>query len=170
MIQDVATLSASLHGLMPLATCSRRASSLRSAPSRGVARLTLMVEGGMPLDRAPAVATYLALVLDRVADYTSNLCRWHNLQMLLNTFARQALPMVWTFRDHAVRCRGRGRAHICRYVSGHCGALAATGRPAKVVRTSATQLPPTTRPRTPSSPIRLLRQHFVRRLCDFSSG
>ena len=49
---------------------------------------------------AKAVTTYLALVLGRVADYSSNICRWHNtFEMIANTFARQAIPMVWDYAE-----------------------------------------------------------------------
>ena len=48
-----------------------------------------------------AVHTYLALCLNRLADYNSTLVRWvARGEFLGNTFGRQALPMVW---DH---CEG----------------------------------------------------------------
>lgn len=48
--------------------------------------------------RADAIVTYLALVLDRCAEYWSSICSWHapNSQ-LRETFARQAIPMTWDF-------------------------------------------------------------------------
>ena len=47
---------------------------------------------------ADGVTTYLALVVDRCADYWSTICTWHapNAQ-LRETFARQAIPMTWDF-------------------------------------------------------------------------
>lgn len=45
-----------------------------------------------------AIATYLALILDRIADYNSTLCTWHNTGEKINhTFGRQALPMIWDY-------------------------------------------------------------------------
>ena len=47
---------------------------------------------------AKAVTGYLGLILDRQADYCTNICSWHNTGEKLNhTFGRQALPMGW---DH----------------------------------------------------------------------
>ncbi len=52
------------------------------------------------LDYAKAVATYLAVNLDRQADYNSSLCRWVSLgEFVANTFGRQALPMVWDYAE-----------------------------------------------------------------------
>lgn len=56
-------------------------------------------EGGVgPIAYADAVVTYLALVVDRCADYWSTICSWHapNSQ-IRETFARQAIPMTWDF-------------------------------------------------------------------------
>ena len=49
-----------------------------------------------------AVGVYLALALDRAADYGSAVCSWHNgpkMQALRNTFGRHAIPMVWDFAE-----------------------------------------------------------------------
>jgi putative DNA methylase len=49
---------------------------------------------------ADAIATYLALIVDRGADYWSSICSWHSGRDLIrNTFARQAIPMVWDFAE-----------------------------------------------------------------------
>lgn len=49
---------------------------------------------------ADAVATYLALVVSRLTDYSNTICLWsssnNNLQHL---FARQAIPMAWDFAE-----------------------------------------------------------------------
>src|SRR5262249_46826466 len=50
---------------------------------------------------ADAVASMLAITVDKAADYWSTLCFWHNRaaqQKTMNTFARQSPPMAW---DHA---------------------------------------------------------------------
>jgi adenine-specific DNA methylase len=47
---------------------------------------------------AKAVGTYLAFVVDKLADRNSELCRWiGQTEAIGYTFARQALPMVWDF-------------------------------------------------------------------------
>jgi putative DNA methylase len=51
-----------------------------------------------------ALAMYLAIVVDRVADYNSALCTWHvggptTGTKSRNTFSRQALPMTWDFAE-----------------------------------------------------------------------
>lgn len=58
-----------------------------------------MLEAGLEPARAAAVATAFGLVVDRVADRCSTLCRWDPRPRggVMNTFARQALPMVWDF-------------------------------------------------------------------------
>jgi len=49
---------------------------------------------------AKAVALYLAFVVDKMADYSSAICSWHNSKELIrNTFGRQAIPMVWDFAE-----------------------------------------------------------------------
>lgn len=59
--------------------------------------------GGIgPEAYADAVATYLAFVIDKCADYWSSLCSWHVTgEKLRNTFGRQAIPMVWDFAETA---------------------------------------------------------------------
>ena len=47
---------------------------------------------------AEPVSAYLALCVDRLADYSSAVCSWHNTgEKMRNTFGRFALPMVWDF-------------------------------------------------------------------------
>ena len=49
---------------------------------------------------ADAVATYLAFVIDKCADYWSTICTWHNSKVLIrNTFGRQGVPMTWDFAE-----------------------------------------------------------------------
>ena len=59
-----------------------------------------MVDANVDSERVRAVITGLALCLSRLADYLSTLCRWHvTYETAMNTFARQALPMVWDFLE-----------------------------------------------------------------------
>ena len=47
-----------------------------------------------------AIATYLALVVDRLADRCSSICGWDSSREgLRNTFGRQALPMSWDYAE-----------------------------------------------------------------------
>jgi len=49
---------------------------------------------------ADAVATYLAIGVDRLSDYSSSICSWHSgRDIIRNTFARQALPMTWDYAE-----------------------------------------------------------------------
>jgi putative DNA methylase len=55
---------------------------------------------GMDPERAKAVATYLGIALDRLADFSSSLTRWVSQgKFIANTFARQALPMIWDYAE-----------------------------------------------------------------------
>ena len=47
-----------------------------------------------------AVSVYLGFVIDKCSDYWSSICSWiPQLGALRNTFARQAIPMVWDFAE-----------------------------------------------------------------------
>lgn len=49
---------------------------------------------------ADAVATYLAIAVDRLADRNSTICSWDTGYIKVrNTFARQAIPMAWDFAE-----------------------------------------------------------------------
>ncbi len=58
-------------------------------------------EGGLGATAyADAIATYLSFAVDKGADYWSTICSWHSSRDLIrNTFARQAIPMVWDFAE-----------------------------------------------------------------------
>ena len=71
------------------------------------------LSGGRPADGAglaaggsgasaygEAVAVYLAFQVDQLSNHLSTVCAWHvNNEQLKNTFARQAIPMVWDFAE-----------------------------------------------------------------------
>jgi putative DNA methylase len=58
-------------------------------------------DGGMGATAyADAVATYLGIAVDRLADRNSTICSWDvTRDNIRNTFARQAIPMVWDFAE-----------------------------------------------------------------------
>jgi putative DNA methylase len=49
---------------------------------------------------ADAVSVYLAFAVDKLADYCSSICSWiAGRDTMRNTFARQAIPMVWDYAE-----------------------------------------------------------------------
>lgn len=100
-----------------------------------------MVADGMEPERARAIATTLALVVDRTADFGSTLCRWVP-EKVVTTFARQSLPMTWDFAEANpfggasgdVRRNLRRAAMVVEHA-------ATTGLPAHCVRTAASAVP-----------------------------
>ena len=94
---------------------------------------------------AAAVTGCLALLVGRIADRGSTLCHWHNIgEKTENTYARQALPMVWDFAEANPFGGASGdiRSQL-RYiveVLDHC-AHAAANHPATVIRGGAQSLP-----------------------------
>lgn len=95
-------------------------------------------------ERASAIVTVLGLVLNRTADRSTTLCRWDNsrgAEKVNNTFARQALPMVWDFAES--NPFGGSSGDVAGYVEQTADILGALERvtPARVLRASATELP-----------------------------
>ena len=55
---------------------------------------------GWPKSWREALIANLALVNDRLADYSSAVCSWHNgREVIRNTFGRFALPIVWDYTE-----------------------------------------------------------------------
>lgn len=51
-------------------------------------------------DYADAIATYLAFVVDKLADLSNSLCGWESIaQCPRHLFGMQAIPMVWDFAE-----------------------------------------------------------------------
>lgn len=62
------------------------------------------IDAGMSPEMArrysEAVSVYLAFVVDKMTDYHSSICSWHNSgEKMRNTFSRQAIPMVWNYAE-----------------------------------------------------------------------
>ncbi len=77
-----------------------RARVLADAHTAGLAEVeTPLHQGGTgPEAYADAVATYLGLIVGRCTDAWSTVTSWASTgEFIRNTFARQALPMVWDF-------------------------------------------------------------------------
>ncbi|MEM2203698.1 MAG: DUF1156 domain-containing protein [Sulfolobales archaeon] len=59
-----------------------------------------MIEEGYDKEYAKAVVSYLGLIVSRMADFESTICKWHpQWEFIPNTFARQALPMMWDYGE-----------------------------------------------------------------------
>lgn len=92
-----------------------------------------------------AVASYLGLLVGRMADRGSALCSWHNVgEKTESTHARQALPMVWDYSEASPFGGASGDAGMALEfildVIDHTFA-AAPDRPAEVIRGRAQKLP-----------------------------
>ena len=56
-----------------------------------------------------AVGVYLAFVVDKLTDYHSSICSWHNSgEKIRNTFGRQAIPMTWDYAEANPFCASTG--------------------------------------------------------------
>jgi putative DNA methylase len=102
-----------------------------------------MTAEGIESERAKAIATYLGLLIDRCADYSSSLCRWHSKNSKPETtYSRQALPMTWDFAE--VNPFGAAAGNLVTSLEEMCLAIehcAASGESVLVLRGSATDLP-----------------------------
>ena len=60
-----------------------------------------MTQRGYAAERATAVGTFLAAIVDRLADFNSALCMLNPTggRGVVHTFGHQALPMVWDFAE-----------------------------------------------------------------------
>ena len=59
----------------------------------------VQVDGGEKI-YADALAVYLAFLIDKLADYGSNLCMWHpSRDIPVHIFGRQSIAMVWSFAE-----------------------------------------------------------------------
>jgi putative DNA methylase len=104
-----------------------------------------MLDEGMEPHRAKALATYLGLAVDRIADYNSSFCGWHvSRELVRNTFPQQSIRMAWDFTeiDPFGDTSGNwdGAIGWIRQVLSHC-AVATAGKPTRVERANAQQLP-----------------------------
>ena len=80
------------------------------------------VAAGLPDDECPlrdggtgatayaeAVAVYLALLINQVANHSSSICGWNNVNtQMRSVFARQAIPMVWDYAESNLFCESSG--------------------------------------------------------------
>ncbi|WP_114912915.1 REP-associated tyrosine transposase [Acidibrevibacterium fodinaquatile] len=77
-----------------------RLDHMRAGRPRSVDEIPLHEGGTGAAAYADAVATYLALVVGRSTDAWSSITSWASTgEFIRNTFARQAIPMVWDFSE-----------------------------------------------------------------------
>lgn len=78
-----------------------RRCALSDALAAGMPEGKGIAEGGRDARAyADAVATYLAMAFDRLADRSSTISSWDATRdSIRNTFARQAIPMVWDYAE-----------------------------------------------------------------------
>jgi putative DNA methylase len=99
-----------------------------------------MRKAGVSDGDARALLSYLAIAIDRVANYSTTLCVWRTTRTcVLPTFSRQALQMVWDFGEMNPFAGSAGDwQESVLYVSAVIEAYPDTDTPASVVRASAT--------------------------------
>ena len=58
---------------------------------------------------AEAITTYLAFLIDQMANHNSTICGWNSVNTQMRTvFARQAIPMVWDYAESNPFCASSG--------------------------------------------------------------
>jgi putative DNA methylase len=71
-------------------------------------------------DSAKAAFVYLALALDKMADYNSRMCRWHGTrELMVNTFDRHDFSFKWSYAEMAPIISGLGYDWVIEQV-GKC--------------------------------------------------
>ncbi len=107
-----------------------RAEAVRDAEAAGMSRdQTPLADGGTGATAyGEALATYLSLAVDKAADYWSAICSWHVPGLKLrNTFARQAIPMIWDYCETNPFSHSSGNwSHCCRWISKVVAAVPST--------------------------------------------
>jgi putative DNA methylase len=102
-----------------------------------------MLAEGMGPAFATAVATYLGLLVDRIADYDSSFCGSHtSLEAVRNTFPQQAIRMAWDYVEIDPIGKGPGNWEgAVRWIESAIRHCSTTGKkPASVLRGDAQAL------------------------------
>ncbi|MFH1009848.1 MAG: DUF1156 domain-containing protein [bacterium] len=121
-----------------------RQSSLEIKSRMFVSEIRNVAVGDTDPNRIVAISTYLAAVLDKVADYSSLLCSWHSgNQQIRNTFGMQALPMVWDSAETNPLggSSGSWQSMIDSTIEGMGVCLDSSDRTAQASRGTASHLP-----------------------------
>lgn len=91
-----------------------------------------MIAAGMDPGRAKALTTYLAFIVDKIADYDSSFCSWNSKnEQIRNTFPQQSIRMAWDYTEVDPFANASGSwaamaewtikalAHLCEIPLGH---------------------------------------------------
>jgi putative DNA methylase len=103
-----------------------------------------MQQLGYPEEFIEAVTGYLAIALDKVADYNSSICVWHlSRELIGHTYTRYVLPMTWDFAELALSndvggAYGAQLDWVVRYVQ-HGLIAASSSKAPSVLQKSATE-------------------------------
>jgi putative DNA methylase len=100
-------------------------------------------EAGYSQDRGRAILTYLAAIVDRLADFNSSFCvhNYFGSSRIAHTFGRQAMAMVWDFAEANPFSDSSGGWGLAAIVDALSSSDVDTGSSAQVHRGSATHLP-----------------------------
>jgi putative DNA methylase len=101
-----------------------------------------MCAEGMDEERARAIAAYMGILIDRMADRGSSTCRWDPSRLLTQSvFGRPALPFVWDFSETNPFGDASGdMRQAIDWIVKVIGELAPISVPSQVERGSALQL------------------------------
>jgi adenine-specific DNA methylase len=81
-------------------------------------------QGGQSSDLASAAFVYLALAMDKMADYNSRMTRWHSgREVMVNTFDRHDFAFKWSYAEMAPLIVGLGYDWVIEQVSKCIGEL-----------------------------------------------
>ncbi|HET9967950.1 MAG TPA: DUF1156 domain-containing protein [Streptosporangiaceae bacterium] len=99
------------------------------------------IKDGAKHEYSYALATYLSLAVSRLADYASTTATWASnpqMEILRNTFARQALQMTWDFAESNVFGPSSGTLDVMiAAISKAIEALPGTSEPGHAVQAAA---------------------------------
>lgn len=69
----------------------------------------LRVGGTAAVAYAESIATYLAFLVNQLANHSSSVCGWNSVNtQMRSVFARQAIPMVWDYAESNPLCESSG--------------------------------------------------------------
>jgi adenine-specific DNA methylase len=97
---ELRRISVPLYGLDSWAKLfnARQSLALHTLVQKSQLAYEQIVASTSDAEYAKAILTYLGILIDRLADYNSTLCTWHNTgEKIGHTFSRQALGMVWDY-------------------------------------------------------------------------
>lgn len=122
-VTSMVTISNTIRTIVPEIASHAHCSGLSDEDAEAYARM---------------VTTFLALALDRCADFNNALCRWSaGNQKVMNLFGRSAIPMVWDFAEANMLGESVGGWTTCSNYVAECievlGGSAASGGNAQQV-------------------------------------